>query len=154
MTQEEFQEELDSVKTNTFRSNYRLLSKEAKKFAMHENLKKAMSLTEENLMPDNFEDTLEELFSLEDVSIARNTCDYHFDKKTGDYIGEYPTQTHRGLSPESIVKSVKDFLDKGFAVYIYQYYMTIWDVVVDGLTVPMKFYWWRMIVRKDEQKID
>ena len=150
MTKEEFQDELESVKTNTYRSNYRLLTKEAKKFAMRENLKDVCSISEKNLYPVDFEDTLEELFSLENVSIARTPCDFHFDKKTGDYIREIPTQSYRGHSSKDIVRNVKKFLNEGAVVYIYQYYMTLEDVFYQGVLIPMKFFWWRMIVVKDE----
>lgn len=157
MTQEEFNKELEDahiVIGNSGMTNNRLLSKEARIFALNKSLNDLIkSNAEYYYKPENFDEIIDELMSMKNVYVARTPCDYHF-TESGEYVGEFPTTTHRSLDPRGIFDSVKYFLEKGATVYLYTYHMMKQGVAsgfLEDKSVDYKMsdtYWWRIIAKR------
>ncbi|MEK6828549.1 MAG: hypothetical protein AABY15_00250 [Nanoarchaeota archaeon] len=138
--------------------NKRLLDKETTIECFNETMNELLKENEGTYFkPENFDDIVDELFSMKNVHLAMTPCDDHFNKD-GEYVGEFATHTRRGLGERDIIKSVKEYLEKGAVVYLYTFY-NMKQGIVKGLEngdiskpiiePDVNTYWWRMITKID-----
>lgn len=143
------QEEIRNATTiidNSYKTNNRLLSKEASIEIFNDIMDEAIERNPEYFRSDNYDRIIYELFSLENVHVCRLPCDHYFNKD-GEWVVELPTYTYRSLNESEVINSVKSYLEQGAVVYLYMFYTMRQEVVGLG---EVETYWWRMIRKKDE----
>lgn len=135
---------------NTHMINTRLLDKETSIECLNATMDYYLKENKTFHKSDNYDEIIDELFSIENVHVALTPCEYHF-SKSGQYIGEYATITRGGLNERDVIKSVKEYLDKGAVIYLYSFYNLKQDLVNGPLIVPnTNTYYWRMITKIDK----
>jgi len=149
---------------NQTKCNKRLLNKEESVLLFNQNFDhfRLNPDFQENVYhkSENYDEIIDELFSMDNVYVATTPCDDHF-SKFGEWIGEYPTNTYRSLNERDIINSVKDYLDKGAVIYLYMFYMMKQDIVKDYdpetkesiLDKDVNTYWWRLITKIEDKQI-
>lgn len=143
---------------NSVKTNKRILNKEESIELFNENLQTAIKLNPDlYYKPDNFDEIVDEIFSMENVYVALAPCEDHFNK-LGECTGEYLTDTFRSLDEREIINCIKSYLNQGAAIYLYLFYQMKQGVVAGFdykknepiINEDVNTYYWRMIKKKDE----
>jgi hypothetical protein len=141
---------------NSIKTNKTLLSNEESIVLFNENLKEIMDrCPDEYYKPDNYDEIVDEIFSMKNVYVATTPCEDHF-SESGEWVGEYPTHTFRSLDEREIINSINYYINQGAVVYLY-----LWFQMKQGLVVGFDYkknepiinndvntYYWRMFAKK------